>query len=227
MLITSLCGVRGRTFVIAAVAAGVLALVGCDDGTEAPSAAAQVVEAVVLDVAKGVPADADDPDALPVVYVVSASDEPFSAQVQAAVASAVKDVVDVRFADARAESVDDDQPGRPVRDGGAMVAIGPLVADTAPMVIEVEVYRTEGQFSRRALTFGRTGDDWSQSESSLLEEVDVAPTTVPSDDDREEDGAPADPSPGSAGESSPASSITSVSSPTVASPSTTPATSGP
>lgn len=143
---------------------------------------------MVLDVADGLPDDPDRADALPVIYVVSVGEEPFSAQVQASVASSVTDTVDVRFADVRDESLDKERPGQPVKDGGVLVLIGKIVADEAPMTIDVEVYRSTTQFSRRTVTFGRRGDEWSSSAVSVLEELDVAPTTLPPGD--AEDGAP-------------------------------------
>lgn len=167
----------------------VLALVlGCDDSTKAPSTGAQVVEDVVRAAATHVPPDPDKPDALPLVYVVSHSEEPFSARVQAAVANAVNGEIAVRFADDRAEAIDAERPGRPVRDHGALVAIGPLTPADPPMVIELEIYRSETEFSRRTVTFVLDGDDWSPSSSSVLEEIDVAPSSPTSPD---EDGAPA------------------------------------
>jgi len=164
-------------------------MVACDDQATAPPPAAQVVEAIVLDVAHDLPVDPERPEALPVVYVVSGSDEPFSAQVQARVASAVVDEVDVRFADERDESMHLDQPGSPVRDEGALVLIDEIVLDDSPTTVDVEVYWSSTQFSRRAVTFGQSGDEWSESHSSVLEEMDVPPTTEPSDD-VSEDGAP-------------------------------------
>lgn len=172
------------------VAAGVLS--SCDDPAASPSPAAQVVEALVRDAAEELPRDPEKPEALPVVYVVSGSEEPFSAQVQASVASAVTETIDVRFADARDESLDRDRPGSPVRDGGALVQVGKLVPDETPMTVDVEVYWSETQFSRRVMTFGRRGDEWSASGSSVLEEMDVPPSTEPAEPSGdEEDGRPA------------------------------------
>lgn len=158
-----------------------MAVAGCGDDTAAAPPAAQVIEALVLEVAEEVRADPERPEALPVVYVVSESDVPFSAQVQARVASAVVDVVDVRFADDRDESMDLDQPGSPVRDGGALVLIDKLLVDDAPMHVDVEVYRSSTQFSRRVVTFARADDEWSASAHSVVEEMNVPPTTEPSD----------------------------------------------
>ena len=172
---------RGTGWV--AVVAVLGAAAACDDGEKPPSTAAQIVENVVRQAAGHVPPDPDDAEALPVVYVMSRSEEPFSARVQAAVASAVNGEIDVRFADARTEALDETRPGEPVRDHGALVAIGPLTPDEAPMVVELEIYRSVTQFSRRTVTFSRAGDDWSPTSSSLLEETDVVPSTSPSEDD--------------------------------------------
>lgn len=160
---------------LAAVGGGIVA--ACDDSASGPSPTAQVVEAVVRVAADDVAPDPDRPDALPVVYVVSGSDEPFSARVQASVASAVNDDVDVRFADARDESLESEQPGQPVRDGGVLALVGKVVAEENPMTVDVELYRSTTQFSRRVVTFDRRGEAWEPSEHSVLEEMDVPPTT--------------------------------------------------
>lgn len=136
---------------------------------------------MVRETADGFVPDPEHPDAVPIVYVVSGSEEPFSAPVQARVASNVNDEVDVRFADDRDEAVDAEQPGAPVRDRGILLIIGKVTAEESPMTVDVEVYRSTTQFSRRVVTFSRRGDAWTASEHSVVEEMDVPPTTEPAD----------------------------------------------
>ena len=45
------------------------------------------------------------------------------------------------------------------------------------MTVDVELYRSTTQFSRRVVTFDRRGEAWEPSEHSVLEEMDVPPTT--------------------------------------------------
>lgn len=192
MPLTSLAAVSGSRLVIAlgVVGVGAGALTACEDPDAAPSPAVQVITEVVLDVASEQPVDPERPEALPVIYVISGSEEPFSAQVQASVANALTDLVDVRFADSGDEPRQGDRPGRPVLDGGALVQIGKLLPDETPMIVPVEVYWSETQFSRRVITFGRRGDEWSATDDSVLEEMDVPPTTEVRSEGGDEEGAP-------------------------------------
>ncbi|MFN0026135.1 MAG: hypothetical protein ACKV2O_02955 [Acidimicrobiales bacterium] len=50
---------------------------------------------------------------------------------QARVVTALETVVQVRFIDHRAEAIDEDRPGKPVRDEGTLVAVGPIVSGGA------------------------------------------------------------------------------------------------
>ncbi len=182
-----------------ALAIGLVAGVGllaCDRDEKSQSPIAQVLTGIVRDAAGDLPPDEDE-DALPVVYVISGTDEDVPTTAQAAVASALNGEIDVRFADSRDEALDDSELGVPVRDGGVLVAVGNLrdhFADESVDQVEVpiEVYRTETQFSLRTLTFAASGDVWSLRSSSVTEERDVPPTTEPPEDTEAEDGAPSD-----------------------------------
>lgn len=180
--LTSLIAVRWRVLALVALVT-TLAGVACDRDEESQSPEAQVLIAIVRDAAAEQPAG-DESEDLPVVYVVSATDEGLSAQVQATVANAVNKEVDVRFADARSEALDTERPGSPVRDEGRLVAVGDLTEDVDPRDVFVEIYQSETQFSLRTMTFSSSGEVWSVTSSSVLEEEDVAPTT-PSDEDEE------------------------------------------
>lgn len=178
---------------VAAVLVAATGLLACDRDEKSQSPIAQVLTAIVRDAAGDLPPD-EDPDALPVVYVISGTDEALPATAQAAVANALNGEIDVRFADTRDEALDDSEPGVPVRDGGALVAVGNLRdyfedENVHRVDIAIEVYRTETQFSLRTLTFAASRDVWSVTSTSVTEELDVPPTTEPPDDPDAEDGA--------------------------------------
>jgi len=162
--------VTARASTAAAIA--LTMVTACDrDGEDEVSRAAQVYVAAVRSVAAEMPLE--DPDELPIVYVVSSGDRPIRGDVQAEVASALNDDVDVLFADHRDEALDMRKPNEPVRDGGRLLAIEPLDEpddETIDLVeLEVEVYRSEAEWSRRLVTFERSNEAWSVTSSSELE----------------------------------------------------------
>ncbi len=178
---------------LAAVLVAATGLLACDQDEKSQSPIAQVLTAIVRDAADDVPPDPEDPDELPVVYVISGTDEDLPTTAQAAVANAVNGEIDVRFADSRDEALDDSEPGVPVRDDGVLVAVGNLRdhfkdEDVDSVEVLIEVYRTENQFSRRTLTFAPSGEVWSVTSSSVIEELDVPPTTEPPEDTDVEEG---------------------------------------
>ncbi len=144
---------------------------GCDtgDGDEL-SRPAKVYIAAVRSIAAGIPTE--EPDELPVVYIVASGDEPIAAVVQAEVASTLDKEADVRFADHRQEALDADQPHEPVRDGGRLVAVGPVDEEDAPggtVELPIEIYRSAEEWSRGVVTVARSGDAWSVTSTSLQE----------------------------------------------------------
>ncbi len=60
--------------------------------------------------------------------------------VQARVVTALETVARVRFIDHRAEAIDEDQPGQPVREGGLLVGLGPIVGGTAQRTVLTRRY---------------------------------------------------------------------------------------
>ena len=90
---------------------------------------AQVYVVTIRDVVAEEPPPAD-PDVLPVVYVIGVGEDDIAADIQADVAAELKDEVDVRFADARAEAVLADEDEVPVRDHGVLVAVGALAPES-------------------------------------------------------------------------------------------------
>jgi hypothetical protein len=176
--------VRWRALVTVALAAGITA---CDRGEESQSPATQVLVTLVRDAAHQSSPDATDTDDLPVVYVVSTADDGVEPKVQAAVASVLNGEIDVRFADARSEALDE-RPGLPVRDHGSLVEVGEVAEDTDPVDVDVEFYRSDTQFSLWTITFSESEDAWTVTSSSVLEEQDVPPTTAVDGDVEEDDG---------------------------------------
>ena len=150
------------------VAAGVA---GCDGSKrEEMSRDAQVYVVTIRDVVAEEPPPAD-PDVLPVVYVIGVGEEDIAADIQADVAAELKDEVDVRFADARAEAVLADDDEVPVRDHGLLLAVGALApeSDADAVDVEVEVYRSEADWSRVVLTVGRrSSSQWTVTSTSVV-----------------------------------------------------------
>ena len=156
----------GRTAPLLLLAAGIgLALGACgdDDAPDDPtiettastlpaSDDVAIVTAAIREVAsEGVPAD--DPERTPVVYVVSVAEGGISAGVQADVVSQLRDEVDVRFADERAEAIEDSDPAAPVPDEGVLLVIGDIAETGRPIVVSVEIYRNAEEWSKSLFTF--------------------------------------------------------------------------
>ena len=150
------------------VAAG---LAGCDGSArDEMSRDAQVYVVTIREVVAEEPPPAD-PDVLPVVYVIGVGEEDIAADIQADVAAELKDEVDVRFADARAEAVLADDDEVPVRDHGVLVAIGALApeSDEDAVDVEVEIYRSEADWSRVVVTVGRrSSSQWTVTSTSVV-----------------------------------------------------------
>jgi hypothetical protein len=153
---------------VGAVVLAALAVAGCGGGMEDNgSRDAQVYEATIRDVLAKQPTT--DPKApLPIVYVVGVGEERIAASVQAAVTQALDEDADIRFADKREEAVLGDEDDAPVRDEGLLVAVGEVAPDRDPVDVQVEVYRSELDWSKRVLTIARGSSQWTvTSESSV------------------------------------------------------------
>ena len=141
---------------------------GCDgSGGEAVSRDAQVYVATIRDVLADQP-PAEDPDVLPVVYVVGVGEKAIPADVQAEVAVELDDDAEIRFADQRSEAVLEDEDDAPVRDQGVLVAVGELPGEVEPVVLTVEVYRSEADWSKVVLTIARGSSQWTVTSSSVV-----------------------------------------------------------
>jgi hypothetical protein len=141
---------------------------GCNGSSgDSVSRAAQVYVATIRDVLADEP-PAEDPDVLPVVYVVGVGERTIPADVQAEVAAELDDDADIRFADERAEAILEDEDEAPVRDDGVLIAVGELADDVSPVDIVVEVYRSEDDWSKVVLTVARRPSHWTVTSSSVV-----------------------------------------------------------
>ncbi len=91
-----------------------------------------------------------------------------AADVQAAVIGELRDETEVRFADERAEALIEDAEHMPVRDDGVLLAVGELDPGGDPVVLEVEVYRSDDDWSKALLTFAERSSRWTVTSSSVL-----------------------------------------------------------
>lgn len=141
---------------------------GCDGSSgEDVSRAAQVYVATIRDVLADQPPP-EDPDVLPVVYVVGVGERDIPADVQAEVAAELDDDAEIRFADERSEALLEDEDDAPVRDHGLLIAVGELADDVDPVELAVEVYRSDDDWSKAVLTVGRRSSQWTVTSSSVV-----------------------------------------------------------
>lgn len=141
---------------------------GCDgSGDDEGSRDAQVYVATIRDVLARQPPP-DDPDVLPVVYVVAVGETRIPADTQAAVAAKLDEEAEIRFADERSEALLEDQEHMPVRDHGVLVAVGELPAEADPVEMDVEIYRSDEDWSKVVLTIARRSSQWTVTSSSVV-----------------------------------------------------------
>ena len=150
----------------AAVTAAILA--GCGASSDAEDSRPSDVYVATIERVLADESPSNGTDELPVVYVVPLGENEIDATVQAEVASELREVADVRFADQRSEALDEDEPGQPVRDDGLLIAIGDVAERGAPVEVEVEIYRSEGDSSSRVFTVSRRGSRWTVTSTSVV-----------------------------------------------------------
>jgi hypothetical protein len=144
-----------------------LVLAGCGGPSkDEASRDAQVYVATIRDVLREQP-QPEPGDALPVVYIVGVG-EKIAAKVQAEVAAALDDDAQVRFADERSEAVLEDEDHAPVRDEGVLLAVGPVAPDKDPVHVDVEVYRSAEDSSKRVVTVGMVSSQWTVTSESVV-----------------------------------------------------------
>jgi hypothetical protein len=157
-----------RSPAVGALVLVALTLVGCDGSSpDGMSRDAQVYVAAIRDVLAEQPPP-EQPDAVPVVFVVGVGEKKIPAKVQAAVAADLDDDADIRFADERSEAVLADEEHAPVRDDGLLIVIGQVEPDVNPVQVAVEAYRSEDDWSKRLLTTGRSSSEWTVTSEATV-----------------------------------------------------------
>jgi len=121
-----------------------------------------------------------DDDGIPIVYVVRTGEHELSAGVQADVAAALRDHIDVRFADAREEALDESEPEAPVRDGGVLMLVGDLPEQSEPASLAVEIYYAANDRLRSILTLETEPAGGTAPPDSMVWQV-TATSLVPLD----------------------------------------------
>jgi hypothetical protein len=95
-----------------------------------------------------------------------------SVDVQADVVTAVEDVADVRFIDARSEALQENEAAETVvRDGGILLAFGPVPNDATDVVVEVDQYIDETNLATHRFVMHRKGDEWIIDDTSVTYET--------------------------------------------------------
>jgi len=154
---------------LAAVAA-LLVVGACSDDdpdtVDGSAREAAVIEAVVRSVAPE-SASVDD-DTTPVVYVVAADGRTIPIDVQAKVAEAFVDEVDLRFADDRAQAVDDGKDDVPVIDDGTLIAIGEVPETGSEIEVPVERYVSESDSDVMVVTLRFADPDWTVTSTASV-----------------------------------------------------------
>jgi hypothetical protein len=110
----------------------------------------------------------EDPDDLPVVFVVGVGEHDIGADVQAEVLRELDEDAVVRFADERDEAVEEDEAHVPVIDAGVLLVLGELAGEGETVEVAVEVYRSDQDWSRRVLTIASGPSQWTVTSSSVL-----------------------------------------------------------
>jgi hypothetical protein len=134
---------------------------GSPDGAGRDAVVIEQVIRVVLDDLS------HDPDVIPVVYVVGA-EAAIPIDVQAPVAAALLDEVDVRFADERAEALDDSIEDAPVRDGGVLLVVGKVPQEGRQVDVVAERYRTSADVENIVVSLRWRDPSWSVTSTSVV-----------------------------------------------------------
>lgn len=157
---------------VVVIGLGTVVGAGCDgSGDDETGRDAEVYVAAIRDVLAGQPGP-EDPDVLPVVYVVAVGESEIPADIQADVAADLDGDADIRFADERSEAVLEHEDHMPVRNDGVLLAVGPVPADTEPVHMDVEIYRSDDDWSKVELTIARGSSQWTVTSSVPLPDND-------------------------------------------------------
>jgi hypothetical protein len=123
-----------------------------------------VVEQIVREVADDVPVEGD---ALPVVFVLGI-DGTIGIEVQAGVAAALVDEVDVRFADERVEAIDETTDDLAVREGGVLVVVEEIPPEGRTFDLEVDRYTAADDRERLVVSFQWRSEHWTITSTTVV-----------------------------------------------------------
>jgi hypothetical protein len=143
-----------------------MAATGCAESSpiEGTARDAAVVEQVIRTV---VEPDPTEPEVVPVVYVVGAESS-ISIDVQAAVAAALVDDMDIRFADERAEAIDESLEQAPVRDSGVLLVVGKVPSEGRQIDVLTERYRAADDVANVVVSLRWREPEWSVTSTTVL-----------------------------------------------------------
>lgn len=127
--------------------------------------------AVVEQVVRQLAGDPPDPEELPTVFVTGAEGT-IAIEVQAGVAAALVDEIDVRFADERIEAIDEGIEGRPVRDDGVLLVLYRVPEQDRRIDVRVDRYEAFDLGRRLIVSLRYAEPDWIVTETVELEPTD-------------------------------------------------------
>jgi hypothetical protein len=154
---------------VVAVGIGGSWLAACTETTAIGGTAreAAVVTEIVRAVADDVPVD---DERLPVVFVVG-PDGTIDIEVQAGVAEALVDEVDVRFADERSEAIDESTEDLVVREGGALVVLDEVPPEGRTFDVEAIRYFAAEDRDRLVMSFRWRAEQWTVTSTTVVPPV--------------------------------------------------------
>lgn len=141
-----------------------------DDGEPAASVDVQVYSAVIRWFDADEPAMGDDERRE--VFLDGLDDATVDIDVQVDIVNALEDDMRVRFIDADDEAIDPDVEGAPVRNGGLLLHLGPVVVRDGGAEVDVGRYAGDGEVVRYRLSVVSGGGAWR---------VGGSPVTLPDD----------------------------------------------
>lgn len=81
--------------------------------------------------------------------------------VQASVVRSLDTLAKIRFIDNRAEAIDAGEPDRPIKNGGLLIALGPIVTETeTEHTVQVRRYSSDERYENLLATVTASGDLW-------------------------------------------------------------------
>ncbi len=140
----------------------------CTDLSPSKERASEVYATIIRSFAE----DSDGEPPLKVFIEPRGEGSSINVDVQAEVITAVEDVAEVRFIDARDEALEDTGDGvLVVRDGGILLAFGPVPNDAADVTVEVDQYLDGTSVRTHRFVMRRSGEVWLMDGSSSVDET--------------------------------------------------------